>query len=80
MVMSDSFNSSLFKQSFQKCFAKDDRGDFKMAFGATIEAKTSRELKIQGCVAHCVSMNVKGPNVSDTGRQYKDDKIVALVK
>jgi len=66
MVMSDSFNSSLFKQSFQKCFAKDERGDFKMAFGATIEAKTSRELKIQGCVAHCVSMNVKGPNVSDT--------------
>ena len=76
--MSDSFNSSLFKQSFQKCFSKDEQGDLKMAFGATVEVKTSRELKIQGVVSHCVSMNVKGPNVSDTGmwlctlyRKYK---------
>jgi len=66
MVMSDSFNTTLFQQSFQKCFAKDEKGDFKMAFGASVEVKTSRELKIQGCVGHCVSMNAKGPNVSDT--------------
>lgn len=65
MVMGDSFNSSLFKQTFQKCFAKDAKGDFKMAYGATVEVKTSRELKIQGAIGHSVSMNAKGPSVSE---------------
>ena len=26
----------------------------------------SKELKIQGCIGSCVSLNVKGPSVSDT--------------
>uniref|UniRef100_A0A7N5JNF0 Protein transport protein SEC23 n=1 Tax=Ailuropoda melanoleuca TaxID=9646 RepID=A0A7N5JNF0_AILME len=39
MVMGDSFNTSLFKQTFQKIFSKDFNGDFRMAFGATLEVK-----------------------------------------
>jgi len=39
MVMGDSFNTSLFKQTFQRVFAKDAKGEFKMAFGGTIEVK-----------------------------------------
>ena len=39
MVMGDSFNTALFKQTFQRVFAKDTRGEFKMAFGATLEVK-----------------------------------------
>lgn len=39
MVMADSFNTSLFKQTFQRVFAKDLQGSFKMAFGATLEVK-----------------------------------------
>lgn len=39
MVMGDSFNTSLFKQTFQKIFSKDSKGEFNMAFGATIEVK-----------------------------------------
>merc|ERR1711931_157603 len=66
MVMGDSFNSSLFKQSFQKVFNKDTKGDFKMAYGATVEIKTSRELRVQGAIGHAVSMNAKGPTVSET--------------
>jgi len=65
MVMGDSFNSSLFKQSFQKVFNKDAKGDFKMAYGATVEIKTSRELRVQGAIGHAVSMNAKGPTVSE---------------
>lgn len=65
VVMGDSFNSSLFKQSFQKVFNKDTKGDFKMAYGATVEIKTSRELRVQGAIGHAVSMNVKGPTVSE---------------
>lgn len=37
--MGDSFNTALFKQTFQRVFAKDIRGEFKMAFGATLEVK-----------------------------------------
>lgn len=39
MVMVDSFNTSLFKQTFQKVFAKDNRNEYRMSFGATIEVK-----------------------------------------
>ena len=39
MVMGDSFNSSLFKQTFQRVFVKDAKGDFKMAFNATLEVR-----------------------------------------
>ena len=37
--MGDSFNTSLFKQTFQRVFSKDQKGEFKMAFGATLEVK-----------------------------------------
>lgn len=66
MVMGDSFNTALFKQSFQRVFSKDQKGEFRMAFGATLEIKTSRELKVSGAIGPCVSLGVKGQCVSDT--------------
>lgn len=39
MVMGDSFNTSLFKQTFQRVFTKDVQGQFKMGFGGTLEIK-----------------------------------------
>ena len=45
MVMGDSFNTALFKQTFQRVFAKDMRGEFKMAFGATLEVKVSSSMQ-----------------------------------
>lgn len=39
MVMADSFNTSLFKQTFQRVFNKDVQGSFKMAFAGTLEIK-----------------------------------------
>ncbi|XP_047740240.1 LOW QUALITY PROTEIN: protein transport protein Sec23A-like [Hyalella azteca] len=65
MVLGDSFNSSLFKQTFQRVFVQDDDGNLEMAFNATVEVKTSRELKVSGCVGPCTSANIKGPNVSE---------------
>lgn len=65
MVLGDSFNSSLFKQTFQRVFARDTRGDLKMAFNGTLEVKCSRELKISGGIGSCVSLNVKSSTVSD---------------
>ena len=39
MVMGDSFNTSLFKQTFQKVFSKDAQGNFRMAFNSLFEIK-----------------------------------------
>uniref|UniRef100_A0A8C1I5K1 Protein transport protein SEC23 n=1 Tax=Cyprinus carpio TaxID=7962 RepID=A0A8C1I5K1_CYPCA len=39
MVMADSFNTSLFKQTFQRVFTKDVQGSFKMALAGTLEIK-----------------------------------------
>ena len=75
--MGDSFNSSLFKQTFQRVFSKTEnpasqgqqtqaQDHFKMAFNANIEVKCSRELKISGAIGACVSGNKKdGGCVSD---------------
>uniref|UniRef100_A0AAR2KBR7 Protein transport protein SEC23 n=1 Tax=Pygocentrus nattereri TaxID=42514 RepID=A0AAR2KBR7_PYGNA len=65
MVMADSFNTSLFKQTFQRVFTKDVQGAFKMAFAGTLEIKTSREIKISGAIGPCISLNAKGPCVSE---------------
>ncbi len=39
--MVDSFNTSLFKQTFQKVFSKDNKNEYRMNFGATIEVKVN---------------------------------------
>lgn len=65
IAMGDSFNTSLFKQTFQRVFSKDYNGEFRMAFGGTLEVKTSRELKVSGAIGPCVSLNAKGPCISE---------------
>ncbi|KJH50616.1 Sec23/Sec24 trunk domain protein [Dictyocaulus viviparus] len=47
VVMGDSFNSSLFKQTYQRAFDKDGNGQLKMGFNATMEVKTGNGLKIE---------------------------------
>jgi hypothetical protein len=56
MILGDSFNTSLFKQTWQKMFAKDSQGqNFKMAFNASFEVKVCivHPLKTL-CRQHCV--------------------------
>ncbi|XP_049822494.1 protein transport protein Sec23A-like [Aethina tumida] len=64
MVMNDSFTSSLFKQTFQRVFVKNHNNHLNMGFNASLEVKCSRELKVQGIIGPCVSLNVSGPSVS----------------
>lgn len=63
--MGDSFNSSLFKQTFQRVFARDQKGELKMAFNGTLEVKCSRELK--GCFIIVF-------------KAYKSDTVLILVQ
>ncbi|ELU11239.1 hypothetical protein CAPTEDRAFT_163091 [Capitella teleta] len=65
MIMGDSFNTSLFKQTFQRVFSKDAKNEFRMNFSGNVEVKTSRELKVQGCIGSCFSLGTKGPCVAD---------------
>ncbi|KAG1685289.1 Protein transport protein Sec23A [Nymphon striatum] len=66
MLMGDSFTSSLFKQTFQRVFSKDQKNEYKMGFNAVMEVKTSRELKISGAIGSCISTDIKSASVSDT--------------
>jgi protein transport protein SEC23 len=65
MVMGDSFNSSLFKQTYQRVFLVDEKNELKMGYNATLEVKCSRELKIEGGIGSCVSLNTKNSSVSE---------------
>jgi len=64
--MGDSFNSSLFKQTYQRVFAKNEKGELRMAFNATVEVKTSREIKVSGAIGPCVPLGVKSGCVAET--------------
>uniref|UniRef100_A0A914HCX9 Protein transport protein SEC23 n=1 Tax=Globodera rostochiensis TaxID=31243 RepID=A0A914HCX9_GLORO len=66
VVMADSFDSTLFKQTFQKVFEKDADGSLKMTFNASLEVKVSNGLKVEGVLGCCSSANVKNSMVSDT--------------
>jgi len=50
MVMGDSFNTSLFKQTFQRVFSKDVKNEFRMAFSGNIEVKVCDENEAQNIV------------------------------
>jgi len=65
VVLSDSFNTAIFKQSFQRLFLKKD-GNLILAFNATLDVQTSKELKICGAIGPCVSNNKKTQHVGET--------------
>lgn len=66
MVLSDSFTTAIFKQSFQRLFQKDAQGHLLMGFNATIDVQTTRELKVCGMIGHAVSNNKKSSFVGET--------------
>eukprot|EP01119_Soliformovum_irregulare_P003835 TRINITY_DN14893_c0_g1_i1.p1 TRINITY_DN14893_c0_g1~~TRINITY_DN14893_c0_g1_i1.p1 ORF type:complete len:787 (-),score=161.44 TRINITY_DN14893_c0_g1_i1:43-2118(-) len=65
-VLSDDFAGDMFKQSFQKIFKPDEKGNLPMAFNANIEIQTSKELKVCGAIGHCSGLGKKGPGVAET--------------
>ncbi|EDQ92266.1 uncharacterized protein MONBRDRAFT_34958 [Monosiga brevicollis MX1] len=65
MIMGDSFNTSLFKQTFQRVFSKDTSGNYNMAFNATFEVKVPAQLKVCGMIGPCISNESKNASVSE---------------
>ncbi|KIV96928.1 protein transporter sec23 [Exophiala mesophila] len=66
MVLTDSFTSSQFKQSFVRVFDKDEQDNLLMGFNANLEVITTKELKVTGLIGHAVSANKKSSSVSET--------------
>ncbi|KAB8648480.1 hypothetical protein FH972_026136 [Carpinus fangiana] len=66
MILTDSFTSSMYKQSFARVFDKDANDNLLMGFNASLEVLTTKELKVTGLIGHAVSMKKKGANVGET--------------
>ncbi|VEU23471.1 DEKNAAC104607 [Brettanomyces naardenensis] len=65
VVVTDSFQTSIFRNSFYECFAKDDAGyPFEYSDGA-LEVLTSQRLKVAGLIGHGASLKADGENVAD---------------
>jgi protein transport protein SEC23 len=66
MIITDSFTSSMYKQSFLRVFDKDEEENLLMAFNASLEVLTTKELKVTGLIGHAISMNKKSASVGET--------------
>ena len=65
-LLVDSFQMGIFKQSFNKIFEKDENGDLRMGFNATLEVQCTKELKVSGLIGHAISANKKSNCVGET--------------
>ncbi|CAG8530283.1 11561_t:CDS:10 [Diversispora eburnea] len=66
MILSDSFTTAIFKQSFQRVFNKDAQGNLQMGFNATLDVQTTREMRVCGLIGHAISANKKSASVAET--------------
>jgi len=66
LVLSDSFTTSIFKQSLMRLLSTDDAGHLEMAFNATLDVKTTKELKVSGLIGHATSVTNKSAYVGET--------------
>ncbi|XP_027340264.1 protein transport protein SEC23-like isoform X3 [Abrus precatorius] len=65
VVLSESFGHSVFKDSFKRVF-EDGEQSLGLSFCGTLEINCSKEIKIQGIIGPCTSLEKKGPSVADT--------------
>ncbi|XP_039007327.1 protein transport protein SEC23-like [Hibiscus syriacus] len=65
VVLAESFGHSVFKDSFKRVF-EDGEQPLGLCFNGTLEINCSKDIKIQGVIGPCSSLEKKGPNVADT--------------
>ena len=58
MVLTDSFSTSSFKDTFTRIFESDEEGNLKMCFKGRSELFVTKPLKLKGALGHLVSMNI----------------------
>ncbi|XP_060213498.1 protein transport protein SEC23 E-like [Lycium barbarum] len=65
VVLAESFGHSVFKDSFKHIF-EDGEQSLGLSFNGTLEINCSKDIKIQGIIGPCTSLEKKGPAVSNT--------------
>ncbi|MBA0731574.1 hypothetical protein Golax_000005 [Gossypium laxum] len=65
VVLAESFGHSVFKDSFKRVF-EDGEHSLGLCFSGMLEINCSKDIKIQGVIGPCTSLEKKGPNVADT--------------
>ncbi|KAJ7957280.1 Protein transport protein SEC23 [Quillaja saponaria] len=65
VVLAESFGHSVFKDSFKRVF-EDGEQSLGLFSNGTLEINCSKDIKIQGIIGPCTSLEKKGPAVADT--------------
>ncbi|KAF3447595.1 hypothetical protein FNV43_RR12782 [Rhamnella rubrinervis] len=65
VVLAESFGHSVFKDSLKRVFQSGDH-DLGLSSNGIFEINCSKDIKIQGIIGPCASLEKKGPLVSDT--------------
>ncbi|KAK1389819.1 Protein transport protein SEC23 [Heracleum sosnowskyi] len=65
VVLSESFGHSVFKDSFRRVFESGDQS-LRLCFNGTLEINCSKDIKIQGILGPCTSLEKKGPAVASS--------------
>jgi protein transport protein SEC23 len=66
MILADSFQMGIYKESFKRVFAKDENGALNMGFNATFDVQCTKELKVSGLIGHAYSSSKKSAVVGET--------------
>ncbi|CAI9298697.1 unnamed protein product [Lactuca saligna] len=65
VVLAESFGHSIFKDSFKHVFEKGEES-LGLAHNGTLKITCSKDIKIQGIIGPCTSLDKKGPVVANT--------------
>ncbi|KAJ8631932.1 hypothetical protein MRB53_025268 [Persea americana] len=65
VVLAESFGHSVFKDSLKRVFQSAD-SDLGLSYNATFEVNCSKDVKVQGIIGPCTSLEKKGPICSET--------------
>ncbi|GAB4844046.1 Protein transport protein S23 E [Ancistrocladus abbreviatus] len=65
VVLAESFGHSVFKDSFKHLFEEGEQS-LGLCFNGTLEINCSKDIKIQGILGPCTSLEKKGAAVADT--------------
>ncbi|XP_071690224.1 protein transport protein SEC23 E-like [Rutidosis leptorrhynchoides] len=65
VVLAESFGHSVFKDSFKRVFEKGEES-LGLAHNGTLEINCSKDIRIQGIIGPCTSLDKKGPAVAST--------------
>ncbi|KAH9615726.1 hypothetical protein KSS87_015254 [Heliosperma pusillum] len=65
VVLSESFGHSVFKDSFIRLFEEGDQS-LRLCSNGTLEIYCSKDIKIQGIIGPCTSLEKKGVSIADT--------------